>query len=670
MILKNLSELGEELKLNFERNFNEDEVLLPKDFTDNVHQIETSTISFKTYSFIVKTPQNLRIFYPNQTIYMAAYFTEYYKELMKYKTILYDAGITDEQVQSCRDKKKLPSEKEAIARTIVNSLSFSSDIDKDDKELLIKFLSDKDWWHGGKGIERDDFTASPILYLTSSVNASQGYVSDLCKFLAENDDALNCIKPYISGQSNLTNHNLSNKNFPIPEQIIYYGAPGTGKSYKVENRPNETEDDRIRTTFHPDTDYSSFVGCYKPQQDKEDPKKIIYKFEGQCFAKAYVEAWKRLLEETPRNYTLVIEEINRGNCAQIFGDIFQLLDRKDDGFSQYDIQPDEDLAAYLRDEFTGTTFPVQYAKIADGSKMVLPPNLSIIATMNTSDQSLFPIDSAFKRRWDWEYIPIQYKPKDEHGNTIANKIDIDGTIYDWGRFIKAVNDRIYSLTHSEDKQLGYFFVRPAKGEGITKHRFVSKVVFYLWSDIYKDYVGRNDSIFKFSEDGDEKNKVDHSFNSFFEDGEIKVSLVKDFIEQFKEVKESAIVIEDSDEDDESGSKRNQYRINGDGPFAGKDLAFEAMKLYVNNNPNKTPQEIVNDWNTMAISNSLVNNQTFVATTQFYRAKPVPYNGGTVWVTTYGWTFNPSPTCPTPTIPMLIQEIKEKDWGINIEIIEP
>lgn len=449
-----------------------------------------------------------------------------------------------------------------------------------------------------------------------------------------------------------------------PSQIIYYGAPGTGKSFKVESEGSE--DDRIRTTFHPDTDYSSFVGCYKPMEVGEgEDKHITYKFEGQCFAKAYVEAWKRLLEEQPRNYTLVIEEINRGNCAQIFGDIFQLLDRNDDGYSRYGIQPDEDLAAYLREEFEETEFPEEYAAIKNGTKMVLPPNLSIIATMNTSDQSLFPIDSAFKRRWDWEYIPIQYKPKDEKGNKIANKIEVNGAIYDWGTFIEAVNKRIEKLTHSEDKQLGYFFVRPAKGENITMKRFVSKVIFYLWSDIYKDYAGRNDSIFKFSEDGDEKNKTDHSFNSFFKDGEIKVSQVKSFIEQFEGVKD-----ESNDDDEESGSKRNQYHVNGDGPFAGKELAFEAMKLYVNSNPNKTPQEIVNEWNTLGVSNSLVNNQTFVATTQFYRAKPVPCNGGSVWVTTYGWTFNPSPSCPTPTIPMLIQEINEKDWGINIEIIEP
>lgn len=366
------------------------------------------------------------------------------------------------------------------------------------------------------------------------------------------------------------------------EQIIYFGAPGTGKSFKVEHRKGETEDDRIRTTFHPDTDYSSFVGCYKPQQDKDDPKKIIYKFEGQCFAKAYVEAWKRLVareEGQNINYTLIIEEINRGNCAQIFGDIFQLLDRDSDGFSQYGIQPDADLAKYICEEFGPVKEKLQgigYEKIAIGKEMKLPPNLSIIATMNTSDQSLFPIDSAFKRRWDWEYIPIQYSPIDkETEQPIANKININGTIYDWGMFIKAVNERIYKLTKSEDKELGYFFVRPDDGQNITTQRFVSKVIFYLWSDIYKDYAGRDNSIFKFSEDGDEKNKKEHSFNSFFDEKKINDFLVKKFIEQF---------VKSENNDESQNNDELILTINGQeksvklsGTYGGKSVA-EALEL--------------------------------------------------------------------------------------------
>ena len=332
---------------------------------------------------------------------------------------------------------------------------------------------------------------------------------------------------------------LFTKTIPVTaEQIIYFGAPGTGKSYKIESREGETENDRIRTTFHPDTDYSSFVGCYKPIPREDNKDLITYRFVPQCFTLAYVEAWKRFIQQAKYNnpnFTLVIEEINRGNCAQIFGDIFQLLDRNEEnGFSQYGIKPDIDLSNHLAEEFVKIKDLMSnqgFEKIATGFEMKLPPNFSIIATMNTSDQSLFPIDSAFKRRWDWEYIPIDYSPTDiKTGEDIAYQIDINGNIIDWGTFIKAVNERIYRLTHSEDKQLGYFFVRPAKGENISMKRFVSKVMFYLWSDIYKDYAGRNDSIFKFSESGKGSKLVDHSFNSFFEGREIKTDLVKDFID--------------------------------------------------------------------------------------------------------------------------------------------
>lgn len=381
-------------------------------------------------------------------------------------------------------------------------------------------------------------------------------------------------------EDNIEDDNLQVKK---AEQIIYFGAPGTGKSFKVEHREGETEDDRIRTTFHPDTDYSSFVGCYKPIEVGEgEDKRITYKFEGQCFAKAYVEAWKRLVarkEGQNINYSLIIEEINRGNCAQIFGDIFQLLDRDSDGFSQYGIQPDADLAKYLCEEFEPVKEQLQgigYGNIAIGKEMKLPPNLSIIATMNTSDQSLFPIDSAFKRRWDWEYIPIQYSPIDkETEQPIANKININGTIYDWGSFIKEVNERIYKLTKSEDKELGYFFVRPDDGINITMQRFVSKVIFYLWSDIYKDYAGRDNSIFKFSEDEDEKNKIDHSFNSFFNEKEINTNMVKKFIEQFVKSEN----IDGLQNNDELKLTINGQEINVklSGTNGGKSVA-EALQL--------------------------------------------------------------------------------------------
>ena len=373
-----------------------------------------------------------------------------------------------------------------------------------------------------------------------------------------------CTLPQNAGTATISSMNIQS---PIPPlQIIYFGAPGSGKSHKVaEDLAGIGRANIFRTTFHPDYDYASFVGCYKPivsspsrqelsfeelkshiqeevdknpkyaigkftikyyrsiqkllnpqqkelraeiqkckQRDNDgknqyaymnqaialgeylekeglwrDDSTITYAFTPQVFTNAYVRAWEHPNEKV----YLVIEEINRGNCAQIFGDLFQLLDRKDDGTSEYPIHADKDLASYLQDTLSGNA----KQGIAEG-KLCLPSNLHIIATMNTSDQSLFPMDSAFKRRWDWEYIPINYSDKVKSGQFM---ITINGKNYKWVTFLEAVNLRIQDLTHSEDKQMGNFFI---KGN-ITEEVFKSKVMAYLWHEICKDEYGATNYFF-------------------------------------------------------------------------------------------------------------------------------------------------------------------------------
>ena len=255
----------------------------------------------------------------------------------------------------------------------------------------------------------------------------------------------------------------------------------------------------FRTTFHPDYDYAQFVGAYKPKKELNkttSKEELTYSFVPQVFAKAYAAAWKQYFaagnESTAENQVyLVIEEINRGNCAQIFGDIFQLLDRDGEGFSQYSIDVDCDFAEWLKEDSILKTVWSEYeTKVGDG-KLKLPPNLNILATMNTSDQSLFPMDSAFKRRFDWEYVPISFE-----GKEAANyQIDIDGSQYSWKNFVETVNDKILDLTESEDKQLGEFFIKPDNGNIISKERFLGKVMFYLWSEVCKDE-HKNGSFFR------------------------------------------------------------------------------------------------------------------------------------------------------------------------------
>ena len=251
-------------------------------------------------------------------------------------------------------------------------------------------------------------------------------------------------------------------------QQIFYGAPGTGKSHKIKNDDKVKRADEknlvFRTTFHPDSDYSTFVGAYKPTMQPVADKykavagkdeEITYSFVPQAFLQAYVAAWNHQEDDV----FLVIEEINRGNCAQIFGDLFQLLDRDCYGYSEYPIMADKDLAKYLNGKDDEEKDVLTNKDGIKDGKLRLPKNLYIWATMNTSDQSLFPIDSAFKRRWEWVYQPIDTKKE-------AWYIKVGENYYSWTTFLDKVNDELLTDETAEDKHLGFYFCKATeKREG-------------------------------------------------------------------------------------------------------------------------------------------------------------------------------------------------------------
>ena len=590
--------------------------VLPDAFKRLTRRIENNKIVYQQYSFIVSS--TIDIYFPNQLWYFAAICVPLYTELKKYADLV-KSNLTKKEIIDCKDNR-------AYAETLINSKSELIA----EKDNVIKFLSDYKWWRGGKTIDRGDYYYSPILSICNLVNASQGYVAEMCKYLSTNPEAtqilLNVVdnlpesiddyeiivenskvveflcltvkellmfdenmsmidfnintktigvsgcnigklkdvqdknddprrandcdtsivweyagriyyflkeqttegaKAFINAINNtyLPNYKAefdnntfvlkkrkvqqlniglsNNRSKPqkcftgLPLQQIFYGAPGTGKSCGIKRtleENNVSKDNIFRTTFHPDSDYSTFVGAYKPTMEVVphyesstgapiEEKRITYNFIPQAFLNAYVRAY-----QTDENVYLIIEEINRGNCAQIFGDLFQLLDRGDDGKSDYSIKADTDIRTYLETALGGESEGIK------NGELCLPSNLYILATMNTSDQSLFPIDSAFKRRWEWEYVPIRNEAK---GWVIA----ADGQEWDWWEFLNAVNEKIGSITDSEDKKLGYFFVKPADGHTITAKTFVAKVLFYLWNDVFKDY-GFSDDEFQ-TEDGKE-----------------------------------------------------------------------------------------------------------------------------------------------------------------------
>lgn len=443
---------------------------------------------------------------------------------------------------------------------------------------------------------------------------------------------LKTIVPEEKGQEkdlNIVEEHIIDDNEPL--QQIFYGAPGTGKSFAIDNLTND--ENTVRTTFHPDSDYASFVGAYKPTMEDVPinsiygesvqyatgknghpgtEKKIVYKYVPQAFLKAYVAAWSDL--DNP--HYLVIEEINRGNCAQIFGDLFQLLDRNSHGSSSYAIHADDDIRQFLATDSKGfgNLSEEQKQAIADfvlvkdngkrsvigpkilsGELLLLPPNLRIWATMNTSDQSLFPIDSAFKRRWNWHYVPIEYNKK-------YWLLHIGDNYYRWGDFLKAINPIISELTESADKQMGYFFAKPDEKHGVTTENntisedvFINKVLFYLWTDVLKDFDAGKEPFMN------PDTKRAYEFSDFFDAGH-------DYLEQFVgklgleavDIDFDSIPDDDSDEDETTSADATQrdhsrYSINGEGKYNKRQTVLRALRKYVEANPSMTSEEIIENW---------------------------------------------------------------------------
>lgn len=273
-------------------------------------------------------------------------------------------------------------------------------------------------------------------------------------------------------------------------QRIIFGAPGTGKSFRL----NEDKDELLknggsyeRVTFHPDYTYAQFVGTYKPVTDDDD--EIKYEFVQGPFMRVYAEALKDGNSEHPVPHLLIIEEINRARVASVFGDVFQLLDRDKDGVSQYGIQASEDIKKYLAREL--------HRDMSACTEIKLPNNMFIWATMNSADQGVFPMDTAFKRRWDFEYLGVD----DNEDKVNCNVELVEGksdTKVNWNALRKAINEKLTEVCHlNEDKLLGPFFL---SGKSIAandagdvmdavkfREAFKNKVIMYLFEDAARQY---------------------------------------------------------------------------------------------------------------------------------------------------------------------------------------
>lgn len=712
-ILKNLHELGKTLQTEFESVFLPDDVELPSSFKESIKELGGYKYDYKNYLVHIYS-NDLNGYIPNQWFIIASFFVDYYLEVQKYKTLLIEVlkscGLTKSEERKSimamystelgskpKDKALDLHKSDTIAkvREKISSILLNADsLDEQDRQYLINFVSDYDWWYGGKTIDRGDFYVSPILALAKVVNASHSYIADICKAFAEAKGVSDVLRDAYKSSIEIENiHSCSllsssNRSF----QQIFYGAPGTGKSYTI-NRDTAGED-VIRTTFHPDTDYSTFVGAYKPTTIEEEvmtvigtkavpveyadgthrkESKIVYEFVQQAFLQAYVAAWKKYAkaqEGEPSKQFLVIEEINRGNCAQIFGDLFQLLDRNAQGFSDYPITADADMKRQLKKAFAGLSLTdseginAMYdgrnvcSEVMEGDILLLPSNLYIWATMNTSDQSLFPIDSAFKRRWDWTYRPISDAGKDW-------KIKAGDNLYDWWTFLQKINDKVGSLTNSEDKKLGYFFCKADRKRIIPTDTFVGKVIFYLWNDVFKDYEF-GDTIFDDGKGG----KL--SFDKFYTSDGQNSKVVEENVALFlKNLGVEPVPTEITSTDD-AVNTTSVIKVNGKEIKKINAIPYTAIEEYVKQNPDKTAQEVIDVWEPFkkcSMRRWIVANKEELANMDEryanYSYKIDCADGHSLWVNKDGWMHRPANSFLRDTINEFIHAVNEANLGVTI-----
>lgn len=307
--------------------------------------------------------------------------------------------------------------------------------------------------------------------------------------------------------------NYSNK---FERNRIVFGAPGTGKSHTLNKDVSElVQNDNAsfeRVTFHPEYSYSSFVGCYKPVSENG---RIEYKYVAGPFMRVLVDAYRSGRTNQPKPHILLIEELNRAKVSAVFGEVFQLLDRNAKGSSDYDIAPSEDIKKYLCEQLGGC--------VADYSKIKIPNNMYIWATMNSADQGVFPMDTAFKRRWNFEYIGIN-----EQDENVKSLIILNDQSYDWNQLRKAINRKLSELKVNEDKLLGPYFVNDKyfnnDPQNLAANKaFIdvikSKVIMYLFEDACKQkpgemFAGCDASRYSYIRDAFDKIGINIFGNSF------------------------------------------------------------------------------------------------------------------------------------------------------------
>lgn len=470
------------------------------------------TFEFYERTIKVSTPGKQNIYVSGQSFALAVCLMDFCEVIGQYRSIAYrvlnqyhesfeklfsEQGRLDDKVfTSLRDNtnSQLTEVFKLKVREFFDSNCENKDAITPNTALLMKFLTDYSWWLGGKQISRNnDWCISPISALLNMPQNDSNFIARVvskatedASFRNEFKQAIDCEWATESSPNICYNTGYTSE---FPRNRILFGAPGTGKSFTLNHEKDlllAKGGEYERVTFHPDYSYANFIGTYKPIPCKDNAGNdaITYSYVPGPFMRTYVKALHNSRTNDPKPFLLVIEEINRANVAAVFGDVFQLLDRTDDEISEYPIQASEDIKKYLSSELGGT--PDDYSEIR------IPSNMFIWATMNSADQGVFPMDTAFKRRWDFTYLGID----DSEAGIVGKKVILGQGEYrrivEWNALRKAINNELLTYKVNEDKLMGPYFISKKNlpesqimDPTVFTRIFKNKVIMYLFDDAAK-----------------------------------------------------------------------------------------------------------------------------------------------------------------------------------------
>lgn len=481
---------------------------IKKKLTEMFVEEENGYVKVSDFTTTVAIDKNY-VFFPNQYFYLAILCKNYAEALLKYcdffdNNVKNNSSLKEQIINQHFSNTKYTS----FFNNIEDSKFFSDFIIGGE---VSSFRPGKNLVNGDKYRGTKDIFGSCILKKISIPDASSNYFGSIVYYLTKRNDLYSQLDSEIYQQIK-NNNNFIKQNSVLsstqhPSQIIYYGVPGSGKSHRIdEDTKNVPDEQKMRVVFHPEYTNADFVGQIVPRVDDG----VDYRFKAGPFSRIL----KRAYQNIDKPFYLIIEEINRGNASAIFGDLFQLLDRDESGYSKYSVE-NLDINSYIRskdnlynDKEVPSTVKVGDTEWTEITGIRLPPNLSLYATMNTSDQNVFALDNAFQRRWDMELVENKFLISNESSEDEKEKAKKQASAiielpqanltYTWQQFQSIINSVISEklntgLSSMEDKRLGCWFIKACEYEsenkekkfGISKKIFANKVLKYLWDDAFK-----------------------------------------------------------------------------------------------------------------------------------------------------------------------------------------